>query len=203
MLKVAMLLPEGANVSPEVVFVDDHNDISREIGDVPFDCVYMDLGEGAERAKFCGFVRDEFLFDGSKYNYLATNLFKREILGPCLVAWVLNAEHEDDGHIYDLPDRITEILSTHLVAGTAEAYNTSVILGYVTELSVKYGYWTEEQATEVVTRMHRASVEGEPDEDAIAQFNAMMDWAGEHNEVAPLIGFMLEAMNDDDTEGGE
>lgn len=204
MLKVAMLLPEGANVSPEVVFIDDHNDISREIGDVPFDCVYLDLGQGDERTKFCGFVRDEFLYDGSEYNYLATNLFKQRINGPCLVAWVLNADNEDDGNIYDLPDRITEILSTHLVAGTAQAYNQSVVLAYVTELSVQFGFWTEAEAEVVLTRMAKASLTGVEDENAVERFNSMLDWAHDHEEVSALIGFFIEALSEgDNTEGGE
>lgn len=145
MIKVGMFLPAGVGVEPEPCFVDNHEDISRELGGGMFDVVVTTMGRDSG-TQFVGFVRDEFMFDGSEYNYLATALFKRDIRGGCVVMWGVDETGIIDGEIYDLPDGVCQFLREDLHSFVAESYNQSVMSALLVDVGVACGLVSEEWA---------------------------------------------------------
>jgi hypothetical protein len=145
MLKVGMYLPAGAGVEPEPCFVDNHEDISRELGGGMFDVVVESMGR-PEDTQFVGFVRDEFMFDGSEYNYLATALFKRDIRGGCVVLWGVDDTGMIDGEIYDLPGHAYDFIREDLLQFVASSYDQSVMGALMIDTAVTEGALSEEWA---------------------------------------------------------
>jgi hypothetical protein len=200
MIKVGMFLPAGTGVEPEPCFVDNHEDISRELGGGMFDVVVTSMGQDSG-TQFVGFVRDEFLFDGSEYNYLATALFKRDIRGGCVVMWGVDDTGIIDGEIYDLPEAAYEFLRHDLLEFVSETYNQSVMSTLLVDVGVACGLVSEEWAEELYEDLQNPH-----DEDAhrrvLAKMNDLTRMVTENEEAMQTIAkvVMQEAVPAEDDE---
>jgi hypothetical protein len=124
-----------------------------------FDVVVESMGR-PEDTQFVGFVRDEFLFDGSEYNYLATALFKRDIHGGCVVLWgVDDTSHALVGTTFDpATARVgAEELESWLLRLPAMTPQDA----YVAAADGRRVYWTDQYAG--YDRLFRALQRRRPD----------------------------------------
>lgn len=136
-------LPSGTNVSPQETFVSDTESISELVGGT-FDVIYTTCGN-IPNLLFVGFVNDEGAINGSEYNYLATNLFKREVYGDVVIVWGLNADNKADGDIYDIPSDVLETLTENLEESTSVAYNLAAGMAGMCNYAIDNGIANEEE----------------------------------------------------------
>ena len=153
MVKTAVLLPAGARVNPEEVLINDYKNIQDIVGGC-FDCVsYSGEGLNGEPVTLCGYVHDEGLLLGLETNYLATMLFGRMIVGPCVVTYALSPNGTYDGDDYDMPSDLVQFLTTDLLVGTAMAYNQAALMAVATEQMVESGALTQEDVDMMTNEM--------------------------------------------------
>ena len=79
-----------------------------------FDAVYSTDGT------FHGYVDDEGLLNGLPINPIATALFGRVLVGPCVVFGAYSPDGERDGREYDVPRHAVE--SVEYLAGALEIW---------------------------------------------------------------------------------
>jgi hypothetical protein len=137
--------------------VEGHTDIQKLVGG-HFDCVSTNVGR--EDVAFVGYVHDEGLLIGLEYNYLASALFGRDLVGDCVLLWGLSPDGEYDGDNYDMPSEMVDSITGELLEGVAIAYNTSVIVAAIIELAIDAGLTTKSEADVVISGLHDASVSG-------------------------------------------
>lgn len=155
MIKTAVLLPAGARVNPEEVLIDDYKNIQDIVGGC-FDCVrYSGEGLNGEPIALCGYVHDEGLLLGMDTNYLASMLFGRMIVGPCVVTYALSPNGEYDGDDYEMPSELVEFLTNDLLVNTAQAYNQASLMAVATEQMVAAGVLTQEDVDMMGDEMER------------------------------------------------
>ena len=144
MVKTAVLLPAGARVNPEEVLINDYKNIQDTVGGC-FDCVsYNGEGLNGEPVTLCGYVHDEGLLLGLETNYLATMLFGRMIVGPCVATYALSPNGVYDGDDYDMPSNLVQFLTNDLLVATATTYNEAALMAVATEQMVADGALTAE-----------------------------------------------------------
>lgn len=146
-IKVGMFLPKGSNVEPEPFFFQNYEDLQNAVGG-PFDVVRTDLGR--DDVALLGYVNDIGLLTGEDFNYLATALFKQNLVGNVVVTWGLSPNGEYDGDDYDIPEAMVEFIQGELVASTADAYNLSVMSSLACQMAVECGLRTEDDIMELV-----------------------------------------------------
>ena len=162
MIKTAVLLPAGVRVNPQEVLVDDYKNIQDMVGG-HFDCVrFNGQGVNGEPVALCGYVHDEGLLLGLETNYLASMLFGRMIVGPCLVTYALSPNGEYDGDDYDMPNDLLEYLTNDLLAATAMTYNQAGLMAFASEQMVAAGVLTEDDLDMMANEME-AVTKGEQD----------------------------------------
>jgi len=166
-----LLLPSGACVEPQHILVDGHKDIQNLVGG-HFDCVSTDVGR--EDVSFVGYVHDEGLLIGLEYNYLASALFGRDLVGDCVLVWGLSPNGEYDGESYDIPTEMVDSITCELLEGVSIAYNTSVVVSAIVELAIHNGLVTKSEANDVIHNLHDASVNGTDNEEPEARLIAIM-----------------------------
>lgn len=164
-------LPSGAAVFPQPILVDGYKDIQKLVGG-NFDCVSTNVGR--DDISFEGYVHDEGLLIGLEYNYLASALFGRDLVGDCVLLWGLSPEGERDGENYDMPTEMVESIEVELVKGVALAYNTSVIIGAIMKLAIHSGLITKKESNTLIQDLHDASVEGIDMSDITGRLHAVM-----------------------------
>lgn len=136
-------LPKGINVEPEETIVSDAESIQRLVGG-NFEVITTTCGD-IPNTLIVGFINEVGAIVGMEYNYLATNLFKREIHGDCVIVWGLNEDNEMDGDIYDVPSDVVKVLSSDLAESSAVAYNMAVGMAGLCNYAVEKGFATEEE----------------------------------------------------------
>lgn len=146
-IKVGMFLPSGDNVEPEPFFFQNYEDLQNAVGG-HFDVVRTDLGR--KDVALLGYVNDIGLLTGLEYNYLATALFKQNLVGNVVVTWGLSPNGEYDGDDYDIPEAMVEFIQTELVSQTANAYNLSVMSSLACQMAIECGLCTEDDIMELV-----------------------------------------------------
>lgn len=159
-IKVGMFLPTGDNVEPEPFFFQNYEDLQNAVGG-HFDVVRTDLGR--KDVALLGYVNDIGLLTGLEYNYLATALFKQNLVGNVVVTWGLSPNGEYDGDDYDIPEAMVEFIQTELVSQTANAYNLSVMSSLACQMAIECGLCTESDIMELVQGINdtdREVVEG-------------------------------------------
>jgi hypothetical protein len=163
MIKTAVLLPAGARVQPEEILVNDYKNIQDIVGGC-FDCVRYD-GEGfnGEPVVLCGYVHDEGLLLGMETNYLASMLFGRMIVGPCVVTYALSPSGTYDGDDYEMPAELIGFLTNDLLVATATTYNQAALMAVASEQMVASGALTEEDVELMADEME-AITRGEQEE---------------------------------------
>lgn len=153
MIKTAVLLPAGARVNAEEVLINDYKNIQDIIGGC-FDCVsYSGEGLDGKPVTLCGYVHDEGLLLGLETNYLASMLFGRMIVGPCVVTYALSPNGTYDGDDYDMPSDLVQYLTYDLVAATAMTYNQAALMAVASEQMVAAGVLTEDDLEMLTTEM--------------------------------------------------
>ena len=203
-IKIGMFLPCGSGVEPEPIFIEDYNSIQNAIGG-HFDVVRTDVqDDGERRGVLVGYVHDEGLLLGQEMNFLATNLFKKNLVGDCVVLWGTSPNGEYDGDDYDMPDFMVEYIQSELVQSTSEAYNQSVMMAEAARYAVVHGYCTAEEARSIAERLHQASVRGNHEEamSAWKEMDSLIKWVTEHAENNPskMEEFIMDLldMNEED-----
>ena len=171
-----LFLPSGACVAPEPILVDGYKDIQKLVGG-NFDCVSTNVGR--DDVSFEGYVHDEGLLIGLEYNYLASALFGRDLVGDCVLLWGLSPNGVRDGDNYDMPTEMVESIQVELLEGVAVAYNTSVVVSAIMELAIHAGMTTKSEASAIIHELHEASVNGtdntEPEAGLIAVMRKVAD----------------------------
>lgn len=187
-LTAGVFLPCGPNVEPEPVFVEDYQNIQKLVGGhfdvVTTDCNMRDM-------MFVGYVNDEGLINGMEINYLATNLFKREIHGDVVVVWGLSPNGEYDGDNYDIPDELYETLVSGLTEGTAQAYNMAVGMSTVCMFAIDNDICTEEEVDRATVTIHQCAIMGDRKSEA---FN------NSRNFLLNMLDLVVTAVKDNDYE---
>ena len=187
-LTVGMFLPRGTQVEPEPIFIEDYKSIQQAVGGV-FDVVVTDLGK--DDVSIVGYVHDEGLILDLELNYLATNLFQKELRGDCVIVWGLSPNGEYDGDNYDIPEWITEFIMKDLVISSAGAYNMAGLLADVCKYAVANELATLEDVAEFADAMHRGATTGKIDYEAEDRLIAVLE------KVADFIG---KSKNEDEME---
>lgn len=183
-IAVGIYLPSGVNVSPEPIFIEDAESIKSAVGGY-FDVVTTDCGSN-NKMLFVGYVNDEGIIENLDYNYLATNLFRRELYGNCVVLWGLNEEGVYDGENHDIPGSMFEVLQTTLTESTALAYNMSVGMAEVCNYATDNGIADRDLLESAILVLHSLSTGNDIDPD----------------RVQAAMGFMIKTLIDvsDDVE---
>jgi hypothetical protein len=136
-----MLLPCGEGVMPEPVIVNGLDSLNMMVGGT-IDAVTTTLD--SDTAVLVGYINDEGLFLDMEFNYIASALFNRHIVGNCVVVWGLNSNGVYDGESYDLPSAIVKFLNEELMQVVAKGYGTATILGAFCEVAIDLGLATHE-----------------------------------------------------------
>ncbi len=178
-ITVGLFLPSGVNVEPEPIFVEDYKSIQSAVGGT-FDAITTNCG--MEEMLFVGYVNDEFLINGMEMNYLATNLFKREIHGNCVVVWGLSEDGEYDGDNHDIPEGVYGVLVDGLTEGTASAYNLAVSMATICDFAIQHNISDEETLDRATFTMYDCSTNG--DRSSERYNNAMATLKGMLDDVA-------------------
>jgi hypothetical protein len=79
------------------------------------------------------------------FNYIASALFGRQILGDCVIVWGLNENGVYDGKNHDLPMAIANFVMTELMQVVAKGYGTATLLSSFCEIAVEVGLAKEEE----------------------------------------------------------
>jgi len=126
-----------------------------------------------------------------EYNYLASALFGRDLVGDCVLLWGLSPDGERDGDNYDMPAEMVESITTELLEGVSVAYNTSVVVSAIMELAIYAGITTKSEASSVIHDLHEASVNGtdntEPEAELIAIMQKVADMPACPDDVREFI----------------
>jgi hypothetical protein len=183
-----LFLPSGTCVAPEPILVDGYKDIQKLVGG-NFDCVSTNVGR--DDVSFEGYVHDEGLLIGLEYNYLASALFGRDLVGDCVLLWGLSPDGERDGENYDMPTEMVESIETELLEGVAIAYNASVVVSAIMELAIHAGLVSKSEASRIIHELHEASVNGtdntEPEAELIAVMQKVSDMPACPDDVREFI----------------
>lgn len=183
-LTVGMFLPKGTQVEPEPIFIEDYKSIQQAIGG-HFDVVVTNLGK--DDVSIVGYVHDEGLILDLELNYLATNLFQRELRGDCVIVWGLSPNGEYDGDNYDIPEWITEFIMRDLVVSSAGAYNMSTLLADVCKYAVAEKIASLDDVANIAKAMHDGATTGiidyEAEDRLIVILNKVADFTDEQ-EIA-------------------
>lgn len=192
----------GENVVSEPCFVDDMDDIQRQVGGV-FDVVTTTMGVDDGKCVVVGYINDEGLVNGLPLNFLATALFQREIHGDVVVVWGLNGSGKYDGSKYDLPTGMMDFLLHDLVTATAEIYNDAQFTKLMVELAVHKGHISPETYIQYQRDMVSA-LRGEDRERIMeldAQLTAIVEWCNANVSEAEVAKFILGRIAETETEG--
>jgi hypothetical protein len=145
MLKASVLLPAGNGKFPDPIFVNDYEDIQREVGGV-FTTVSMRGQVHDNDVNVIGFVPDEIVTaDETTMNWFASALFGQEVYGPCVVAWALSPNGEYDGDIYDMPDFLSEYLFGEFTEFVIRAYGEATAMTRIFQGAVTAGVITDDE----------------------------------------------------------
>lgn len=201
-IKIGMFLPCGSGVSPEPIFIEDYNSIQEAIGG-HFDVVRHDVHDNGEhKGVIVGYVHDEGLLLGQQMNFLATNLFKRNLVGDCVVLWGTSPNGAYDGDDYDMPDFMVEYIQSELIESTSEAYNQSMMMGMAVKYAVKHGYISLDDAKDIANRLHQASVRSNKEEmlSTWKEMDALIKWVADHAEdnSSDMDEFIMEMLDEED-----
>lgn len=165
-ISVGLYLPCGVNVTPEPIFIEDYRTIQNAVGG-HFDAVTTDCNSNGKML-FVGYVHDEGRILDLGYNYLATNLFRRELYGDCVVVWGLDEDGVYDGDNHDIPADVFNTLQEALTESTAQAYNTSLGMSFACQFAIDNGLVNEEMLDMCLNKlMHGALKDPRTDADEI------------------------------------
>lgn len=142
MLKASVLLPAGNGKYPDPIFVNDYEDIQREVGGL-----FTTLGIKGEindrEINLIGFAPDDVPNpDDQSINWYASAMFGTEVHGPCVVAWALSPNGEYDGDIYDMPDFVSEYIFGEFTQFVIRAYGEAGMMSNMFTEAVNAGIIT-------------------------------------------------------------
>lgn len=141
-MTAGMFLPVGTGVQPEPVIVSGLESLNLMVGGT-IDAVTTTLGEEKD-CVIVGYINDEGMLLDLDFNYIASALFGRQILGDCVIVWGLNENGVYDGENHDLPTVIANFVMTELMEVVAKGYGTATVLSAFCEIAVEMGFVEEE-----------------------------------------------------------
>jgi len=143
MLKASILLPAGNGKYPDPILVDDYEDIQREVGGT-FTTVAFDGALKESRINLIGFALD-FVPEPTEddVNWYASALFGQQVCGPCVVAWGLSPNGNNDGDIYDMPDFVSEYIFGEFTQFVISAWGQAHAMSNMFREAVASGIITE------------------------------------------------------------
>lgn len=153
-----LILPSGESVSPEEILVGDHTHITELVGGY-FDVVTTNCGD-TPNCLLLGFINDESAINGSEMNFLATNLFKKELFGTVVVVWGLDEDNIYDGDVHDIPTDVISVLMETLEKSTATAYNMAAGMAGICNYAVENGIADYDEVMEQTIKFHSDAVNG-------------------------------------------
>jgi hypothetical protein len=201
-LTVGMFLPKGTMVEPEPIFIEDYKSIQDAIGG-HFDVVVTDLGK--DNVSIVGYVHDEGLLLDLELNYLATNLFQKELRGDCVIVWGLSPNGEYDGDNYDIPEWITDFIMKDLVVSTAGNYNMASVLSDVCKYAISNKLATLEDVVNISKALHDNAVNGKVDYEAEKNLMAILNKVADFTDEEDIKDFckLVVRMFQENHEQGE
>jgi hypothetical protein len=190
-LTVGLFLPKGAQVEPEPIFIEDYKSIQQAIGGA-FDVVVTDLGK--EDVSIVGYVHDEGLLLDLELNYLATNLFQRELRGDCVIVWGLSPNGEYDGDNHDIPEWITDFIMKDLVVSTAGNYNMASILSDVCKYAISCKLASIDEVVKIADALHTSAVNKTVDYEAEKKLSVILQKVADFTDEEDIKQFCLMAV---------
>lgn len=143
MLKASVLLPAGNGKYPDPILVDDYEDIQREVGGT-FTTVALTGSLKDSPINLIGFAPDSVPEPTENdMNWYASALFGQQVWGPCVVAWGLSPNGNNDGDIYDMPDFVSEYIFGEFTQFVIRAYGEAHMMGNMFREAVAAGIITE------------------------------------------------------------
>lgn len=189
----AVFLPAGVGVQPEPMLVTDYTDLQQAVGGL-FDVVSTDMN--TEGVSIVGYINDEGIMLGLEMNYLASNLFKRELYGNCVIVWGLNDEGVYDGDNHDVPGAVYEFLTKDLLVDTAQSYNLAALMAAACEFAIVKGEATEIEVRMISEAYYAATQDGTDVDPGMAKRMAeILAWFTNYLEEAGLAEFINEEGN--------
>jgi hypothetical protein len=141
-LIAGLLLPCGSGVVPEPVLVNGLDSLNMMV-EGTIDAVTTTLGTDGD-AVIVGYINDEGLILDLEFNYIASALFGREIVGNCVAVWGLNENGVYDGESYDLPSDIVDFINNQVMQTVATGYGTASILACFCDVAMGLGIANED-----------------------------------------------------------
>lgn len=145
------LLPSGTDGKVESVLVTDYKSIQDLVGGL-FDCVRL---EGPDGQVIVGYVNDEGLLTGMETNWLASALFGRHLVGPCVLVGASSPEGAYDGENYDLPKGMFQFLAGPFTEHVRRTLVESMIITAGLEQMINHGLITQDELDELDQHMTR------------------------------------------------
>jgi hypothetical protein len=135
------LLHAGVDGGIESVLVDDFKSIQGFVGG-HFDCVRIEAADGTV---IVGYVHDEGLLLGMEMNWLASALFQRELVGPCVIVGGTSPNGVYDGENYDLPKGFFQFLNGTFKEHVRSCLVESMIMTAGIDLMHSKGFITDDE----------------------------------------------------------
>ena len=143
-MTAGMFLPVGTGVEPEPVIVGGLESLQGMVGGT-IDAITTTLGSDDNDCVIVGYINDDGIALDLDFNYIASALFGRQILGDCVIVWGLNENGVYDGHNHDLPTAIANFVMNELMHVVAKGYGTATLLSSFCEIAVEVGIAVEEE----------------------------------------------------------
>lgn len=141
-MTAGLFLPVGTGVEPEPVIVGGLESLNLMVGGT-IDAVTTTLGEDTG-CVIVGYINDDGIALDLDFNYIASALFGRQIVGDCVIVWGLNEDGEYDGHNHDLPTAVANFVMTELMAIVAKGYGVATLLSSFCEIAIEFGIAEQE-----------------------------------------------------------
>ena len=164
---VGILIPcDGGE--PEPLSVGDYLHIG-ELGGGHFDCVRKDIDpedfdtiEDANGFVLVGYVHDEGLLIGLPYNGMASLMFGRDLVGPCVVVSGSAPNGYYDGDNHDLPEWFNDCVFDGTLQEMNEAiHGMSELAGKAMALAFQEGVFDERMMQAISSAMDHTSDKGD------------------------------------------
>lgn len=158
------LLHAGVDGSVESVLVGDYKSIQDFVGGA-FDCVRIEAEDGTV---IVGYVHDEGLLLGMEMNWMASALFQRQLVGPCVVVGGTSPNGVYDGDNYDLPKGLFQFLTGAFKEHVRNCLAESLVMTAGIDLMHSKGFITDDELEQLDKALQNR------DDDAIGEWMDVM-----------------------------
>lgn len=200
MITNALILPAGAGVKPEEIFLDEvtmNDTICSIVG-----CDATNLGfytEGDDEVCFHGFVNRQPAYEELAYNYLATALLNRPVYGDAVITWALDDDGVTEDPV-DIPSPVVEYINGPFLSHVAETYNVSVAMSILFEMAIEHKVVTPADGR-FISRVLPLATSGEAGPDDVDRLNDIMERVNKWGETLDDLALMRFIVERADAEG--